>query len=122
MAEALARSLAEPGQTVQSAGSEPSEVNSFAVHAIDAAGLSLDGHQSKSVDGIDPASVDLVITLCAEEVCPVGLAGVQRMHWPMRDPDRAGADLTDVERLRNFLEIRDQILRRLVGLKARDWQ
>ena len=122
MAEALARSLAEPGQVVLSAGSEPSRVNPFAVHAIEAAGLSLEGHQSKAVDTIDPESVGLVITLCAEEVCPIGLASVPRMHWPLRDPDRAGADLTDAERLRNFLEIRDEILRRLLVLKERGWQ
>jgi arsenate reductase len=122
MAEALARSLAEPGQTVQSAGSEPSRVNPFAIHAIEAAGLSLDGHQSKSVDSIESESVGLVITLCAEEVCPIGLANVPRMHWPLRDPDRAGEDLPDAERLRNFLETRDEILRRLIVLKERGWQ
>ena len=35
-------------------------------------------HTSKSVQTIDPANVDLVITLCAEEVCPVFLSSAPR--------------------------------------------
>ena len=35
--------------------------------------LDITGHASKLVDAIDPSTVDLVITLCAEEVCPAFL-------------------------------------------------
>jgi arsenate reductase len=30
--------------------------------------------------------VDLVVTLCAEEVCPILPGRVQRLHWPIADP------------------------------------
>ena len=47
---------------------------------------------------IDPASVDLVITLCAEESCPVFLGAARRISWAMPDPDRKEEVLTDEER------------------------
>jgi arsenate reductase (thioredoxin) len=54
-------------------GSAPSRVNPYAIAAMRELGIDLSTHASKLVDDIDPASVDLVITLCAEEVCPVFL-------------------------------------------------
>src|SRR5688572_20610946 len=71
MAEGLARSMLGAGVQVQSAGSKPSRVNPYAVEVMREIGIDIEGHFSKSVDDIDPASVDTVITLCAEEVCPV---------------------------------------------------
>ena len=112
MAEGLARAKFGPRVRVQSAGSEPSRVNPLAIEALREAGADISSHVSKSVDTIDPATVDLVITLCAEEVCPLGLAGVPRVHWPLPDP--AGPDRS-IER---FREARDEIARRLDALGA----
>lgn len=50
---------------VQSAGSEPSHVNPFAIEAMAELDIDLGTHSSKSVQTIDPDSVDLVITLSA---------------------------------------------------------
>ena len=47
------------------------------------------GQRSKSVDTIRRKDVDLVITLCAEEVCPLFLGDVQRLHWALPDPAQA---------------------------------
>ena len=58
---------------VASAGSMPSRVNPYAIEVMKEIGIDLGSHHSKSVDDVDPASVDTVITLCAEEVCPVFL-------------------------------------------------
>ena len=80
MAEGLARALFGDAVRVQSAGSQPSRVNPFAIAALGELGLDVGAQHSKSVDDIDPASVDLVITLCAEEVCPVFLSRAARMH------------------------------------------
>ena len=112
MAEGLARAKFGPRVRVQSAGSQPSRVNPHAIEALREAGIDISSQISKSVDTIDPATVDLVITLCAEEVCPMGLAGVRRIHWPLADPvgPRSG-----IER---FREARDEIARRLDGLRA----
>jgi arsenate reductase (thioredoxin) len=112
MAEGLARAKFGHRVRVQSAGSEPSHVNPLAIEALREAGLDISSHVSKSVDTIDPASVDLVVTLCAEEVCPTGLAGVPRIHWPLPDP--VGPNLS-IER---FREARDEIGRRLDALGA----
>lgn len=118
MAEGLARRLFGDAVRVQSAGSAPSRVNPYAARAMAELGIDLGGHASKSVDSIDPDSVDLVITLCAEEVCPVFLGGAQRMHWPLQDPDRKHEDLSEEERLHHFRVARDQIQGRLEVLQA----
>jgi arsenate reductase (thioredoxin) len=118
MAEGLARHLFGDAARVQSAGSEPSRVNPFAVQAMAELGIDLGTHASKSVETIDPDGVDLVITLCAEEVCPVFPSKAPRMHWPLQDPDRKDEDLTDEERLQHFRVARDQIRARLEVLAA----
>lgn len=118
MAEGLARDLFGDAVHVQSAGSEPSRVNPFAIRAMAELDIDLGTHCSKSVQTIDPDSVDLVITLCAEEVCPVFLSNAARMHWPLQDPDRKHEDLTDEERLQHFRVARDDIRDRLEALAA----
>ncbi len=118
MAEGLARDVFGAHATVQSAGSSPTRVNPFAIRAMAELGIDLASHSSTSVDDVDPASVDLVITLCAEEVCPAFLGDAERLHWPLQDPDRKHEDLTDEERLGHFRVARDEIRRRLVALHA----
>ena len=114
MAEGLARVRFGDRVRVSSAGSSPATVNSFAIAALDELGIDISGHRSKSVDMIDPASVDLVVTLCAEEVCPAFLGKARRLHWPLPDP--AGAAGSDAERLAGFRSVRDDIARRLETL------
>lgn len=112
MAEGLARRLFGRRAVVESAGSQPSRVNPLAIEAMKEIGIDLSSHRSKSVDEIDPVGVDAVITLCAEEVCPVGLAGARRLHWPIPDPAGEGATLD------RFRAARDAILHKLIGLAA----
>ena len=114
MAEGLARSMF--GEGIQSAGSKPSRVNPFATQALAEVGISTERQTSKSVEDIDPDTVDLVITLCAEEVCPVFLSDAKRLHWPLPDPDRKNEDLSDEERLQHFRITRDEITKRLEAL------
>ncbi len=118
MAEGLARALFGDAVRVQSAGSEPLSVNPFAVRAMAECDIDLGAQTSKSVQSIAPDSVDLVITLCAEEVCPVFLSSAPRMHWPLQDPDRKHEELTDEERLQHFRVARDQLRGRLEVLAA----
>ena len=54
-----------------SAGSSPAPLNPHAVEAMAEIGIDINGQYSKSVDTIDPSGLDLVVTLCDEEVCPV---------------------------------------------------
>jgi len=111
MAEAIARSLAGAEVSVQSAGSEPSRVNPLAVRALAEIGLDASEQRSKSVDEIDRAAVSTVITLCAEEVCPVWLGDARRVHWPLPDP--AGHDESEAAVLERFRVVRDELRRRI---------
>ena len=55
-------------------------------------GIDISQQQAKSVDTIDPASIDLVITLYAEEVCPILPGRVKQLHWPITDLAAASPD------------------------------
>ena len=117
MAEGLARDLFPNSVTIDSAGSSPSRVNPFAIQVMRELDIDITKHRSKSVEEFADVSVDLVITLCAEEVCPVFLNTTERLHWPLRDPDRKDEDLTDEQRLHYFRIARDEIRSRLETLK-----
>ena len=120
MAEGLARTVFgahfADQVRVQSAGSAPTRVNPYAIRAMAELGVDLTTQRSKSVDEIDPDSVDLVITLCAQEICPVFLGDAERLHWPLPDPDRKDEDLSDAGRLQHFRVTRDELARRLEAL------
>jgi protein-tyrosine-phosphatase/N-acetylglutamate synthase-like GNAT family acetyltransferase len=119
LAEGLARALYGDRVTVQSAGSEPSTVNPYATLAMAELGIDLGGHRSKSVATIDPATVATVITLCAEEVCPVFLGGAERLHWPIPDPASKDPAIGPDELRARFRAARDTIHGRLLGLADR---
>jgi arsenate reductase len=111
MAEGIARALAPAGVTISSAGSRPSHVNPLAIQALDEIGIDLRGHTSKSVETIPPDGVEVVITLCAEEECPVFLGKARRIHWGLPDP--GGHAATEEARLQSFRDVRDELRRRL---------
>ncbi len=109
MAEGLARKVFGARRPVMSAGSEPSQVNPYAVEVMRELGIDLGSHHSKSVQTIDPATVSTVITLCAEEVCPVFLGGARRLHWPIPDPASKDPSLSREELLTRFRTARDTL-------------
>jgi arsenate reductase len=111
MAEGIARKLAPAHVTVSSAGSRPSTVNRYAIRALEEIGIDIRGHRSKSVDEVDLSRVDVVITLCAEEVCPVFLGRAHRVHWALPDP--ASAEGGEDEQLAAFRRVRDELWQRL---------
>lgn len=117
MAEGLARRRFGDRARLQSAGSRPSRVNPWAIEVMHEVGIDIGSHVSKAVDTIDPATVDLVITLCAEEVCPVFLARVDRLHWPIPDPASDDPSLSRDAMLARFRAARDAIERRLDALE-----
>jgi arsenate reductase (thioredoxin) len=117
MAEGLARRILGQDIAVLSAGSAPSTVNPYAVEAMAEVGIDILGHRSKSVDEIDVGTVDLVVTLCAEEVCPVLPGKVQRLHWPIPDPASKDVSIPPDEMRQRFRTARDQIGGRLDNLK-----
>jgi len=115
MAEAWARRIFGAGTLVQSAGARPTFVHPRAVEVMKEEGFDLSQHRSKSVDSIDPSGIDTVITLCAEEVCPVFLKNVRRLHWPIPDP-AAGSSVSKEDQLARFRAARDEIHSRMERL------
>ncbi len=111
MAEGIARSLAPAGVRISSAGSAPSRLNPLAVEVLAEIGIDISSQYSKSLDDVSSGGVDAVVTLCAEEVCPVFPGKAIRVHWGLPDPARAGA--TEAERLERFREVREELRRRL---------
>lgn len=94
LAEGLARASAPPGWIVSSAGSQPGNLHPLSTRVMAEIGIDISGHRSKGVGvGVDQVPVDaadIVVTLCAEEVCPVTPPQVERLHWPISDPAAAG--------------------------------
>jgi arsenate reductase len=113
MAEGLARSRLGAGFEIMSAGSRPTRVNPFAVEVMADIGIDISAQRSKSVDDIDPAGIDLVVTLCAEEVCPVLPGRVRRLHWPIADPASGDPHLSPEELRARFRSARDEIAARI---------
>jgi arsenate reductase len=114
LAEGIARSLAPSGVAVSSAGSEPSQVRPQAIRVLEEIGIDITSHRSKSVNDVDPSTVQAVITLCAEEVCPVFLGKAWRAHWGLPDP--AAAKGTEEQVLDSFRGARDELRKRLTFL------
>jgi len=110
MAEGIARALAPPGVRVSSAGSAPGGVRPEAVRALGEIGIDISGHRSKGLGEVE-GEVDAVITLCAEEVCPVWLAPSRRLHWGLPDPAAVEGD--EGQRTEAFRRVRDELLRRV---------
>ena len=117
MAEGLARRLFGDSARVQSAGSAPTRVNPYAIEVMAEIGIDIRAQHSKAVDTIDPATVDLVITLCAEEVCPVFLGKAPKLHWPIPDPATADPTITREDLLARFRAARDTLDAKLKTLR-----
>jgi arsenate reductase len=117
LAEGLAKSVFGSAAVIESAGSQPARVNPLAIRAMDEVGLDISSHHSKSVDDLSPrfvAQLDYVITLCAEEVCPIFVSRAKKLHWPHPDPGKAG---TEEEKLKSFRDVRDAIGEKLLAFK-----
>ena len=107
MAEGLARATAPAGYGFLSAGSEPGALNPLAVQALAEQGIDISHHRAEGLPDIPLAEVDTIVTLCAEEVCPVAPGNVRRVHWPLPDPGRVRG--SEAEQLAAFREVRDRL-------------
>ena len=113
MAEGIARSMASEGVRISSAGSAPTAPHRQAIKALSELGLDISGHTSSDAISVE-GTVDAVITLCAEEVCPAWLEPAWRLHWGLPDPAHSG-DIPDQE-VTAFRAVRDELIRRLTVL------
>jgi len=114
LAEGLAKSLFGDKAWIESAGSVPSgQVQPFAIEVLRELGIDIRQNWSKSFEQISPnflADIDFVITLCAEEVCPVMISKAKRIHWPIEDPAKA----LEHKKVEAFRAARDAIKEKLM--------
>jgi arsenate reductase len=127
LAEGMLNHLArELGSDVKafSAGSAPSgHLNSFALEALNSAGVDTAGYRSKSWDEFTTANappLSVVITVCdsaAAESCPVFFGGngqPLKVHWGYPDPSNAEGG--DEAKRRAFELTRQAIAYRMLRL------
>jgi protein-tyrosine-phosphatase len=117
MAEGLARARAPAGWTVYSAGSAPARLSTTAVRVMHELGIDIRAQRSKGMDEVPLERADVIVTLCAEQVCPVVPGSrARRLHWPLPDPAAEGRD--DAARTAAFRATRDELARRIPELFA----
>ncbi len=118
LAEGLAKNIFGENAIIESAGSVPSGVvQPWAIESLKEIGIDIKNNWSKSTDQLPLsflANLDYVITLCAEEVCPVlPSKSAKRIHWPIQDP----ASANENQKQQAFQEAREQIRSRLIQFK-----
>ena len=109
MAEGLMNNIHNDKYRAYSAGTEVSEVNTFAVEAMRDIGIDISNQYSKSVDDLSNIDFDIVVTVCddANENCPVFLKGNNHIHKSFSDPTAFKG--SNEEKLNYFMDIRNQI-------------
>jgi len=120
LAEGLAKEIFGDKVWIESAGSEPKTVNPWAKKVLDEVNIDISKAYSKSYDQLSPvfiAKLDYIITLCAEEVCPIVVSKTaKKIHWPFADP-ASKESLTDDEMITRFRATRDAISLQLQKFK-----
>lgn len=88
----------------------------MAIRVLAEDGIDISGAHSKGMDEVHPERADLVVTLCADEVCPVTPPGVRRLHWPLPDPAEAWGEEKMLQRFRETRERLKEKLGELFGV------
>ncbi|MBW2703256.1 MAG: arsenate reductase ArsC [Deltaproteobacteria bacterium] len=109
IAEGLARHLAAGNIRISSAGSKPAVVRPEAIEVLNEMGVDSGMLRAKGLDAVDMDSVEAVITLCADEICPFFPRPVTQVHWALPDP----ASVEGAGRLDAFRAVRDELMTRL---------
>ena len=91
IAEGLAKDMLPKSYDIRSAGSKPAKyVHNDAIFVMNEIGIDISSNKTKSIESLDKdfvSKLDHVITLCAEEVCPIVPESTNTLHWPNEDPD-----------------------------------
>lgn len=114
MAEGIACLLAPAGTRIWSAGARPTSVRPEAIAVLREMAIDISGQRAKAVADIPASDVDMVITLCAEQECPVFLGNATRLHWGLKDP--AAVTGSEQERIAAFRLVRDELWQRIRAL------
>ncbi len=109
MAEGILRHYGADRFEVESAGSEPSQVNPTAIEVMKEIGIDISRHRSKHVREFLGKHFYYIITVCdkANESCPIFPGPSQRLHWSFPDPPHAKEITGEVKD--EFRRVRDMI-------------
>ena len=111
IAEGLAREILGKNHVIESAGSVPTgKINPNAVWAMNEIGIDISSQHSKSIEDLEKSfmdNLDFVITLCAEEVCPILNNNAKKIHWMNEDP--ANVNFSDTQSKAAFIKVRDNL-------------
>jgi len=103
IAEGWAREFLPLACPVWSAGSSPAaNVHPTAVAVMQEAGIDISAQTPKRLSDVPFADLGVVITLCAEQVCPPLPPTVRHLNWTYPDP----VDETSFRQVRNALRHR----------------
>ena len=109
--EGLAKDMLPKHFDIRSAGSDPAnQVHEDAIYVMNEIGIDISSNKPKSINSIDKDfmdKLDYVITLCAEEVCPVVPESTNVLHWANVDPDNN--NYSKVQSITAFTKTRDDI-------------
>ena len=113
IAEAIAKKEINNNILIESAGTNPEQVNPYAIKALKDIGIDISNNKSKKIEFNDITKFDLVITLCgdARDNCPVINSPTKHIHWDIEDPAKFKGtnDQLDLK----FAEIRDIIYKHI---------
>lgn len=111
IAEGLAREILGKNHVIESAGSIPTgKINPNAVWAMNEIGIDISSQHSKSTEDLEKSftnNLDFVITLCAEEVCPILNNNAKKIHWMNEDP--VNVNFSDAQSKAAFIKVRDNL-------------
>ena len=111
IAEGLAKEILGTKHKVESAGSVPTgKVDINANWAMQEIGIDISDQFSKSIDELDKDfihNLDFIITLCAEEICPVMNNNAKKIHWMNEDP--ANENFSEAQSQAAFIKTRNNL-------------
>lgn len=115
MAEGVLRHYRNNELEVESAGSQPSQVNKIAIQVMQEIGINISQQRSKHVQEFLGQHFDYVITVCdhANETCPIFPGEYKRLHWPFPDPPHQNIATEAI--INEFRKVRDMIYERFMS-------
>jgi thioredoxin type arsenate reductase len=113
MAEALTQFLGKARVIVESAGTEPSVVNPYAVQTMKERGIDISTNHSKHLNEFLEQEWDYIITTCdsAREACPVFPGDPAQIHWSFPDP--SAVEGSDADKLKAFRKTAQELTFRI---------
>jgi arsenate reductase len=109
MAEGLLKKLYGQYYDVYSAGTNPNNVNPYAIKVMADRGIDISKNRSKSINKYKGQEFDYVVTVCEDKlgVCPFFPGGKTYLHKTFQDPTSINGDGT--KKIKFFTQIRNEI-------------